>query len=160
MAVNLSPKQLRHPDLVDRVRGVMNAYGIGKGMLELEVTETAAMSNAEFAVKQLEAMRKVGVNLAIDDFGTGYSSLAYLKSFPIQTLKLDRSFVSGIEDDPNDAAICAATIALAHNLGLRVVAEGVETEVQRTFLHEYGCDTLQGYLLGKPLPAEEVAKLF
>jgi len=160
MAVNLSPKQLRHPDLVDRVRGVMNAYGIGKGMLELEVTETAAMSNAEFAVKQLEAMRKVGVNLAIDDFGTGYSSLAYLKSFPIQTLKLDRSFVNGIEDDPNDAAICAATIALAHNLGLRVVAEGVETEVQRAFLHEYGCDTLQGYLLGKPLPADEVAKLF
>lgn len=160
MAVNLSPKQLRHPALVDRVQGVMQAYGIGDGMLELEVTETAAMSNAEFAVKQLEAMRRVGVNLAIDDFGTGYSSLAYLKSFPIQTLKLDRSFVSGIEDDPNDAAICAATIALAHNLGLKVVAEGVETEAQRSFLVEHQCDFLQGYLLSRPLPAEEVEKLF
>jgi diguanylate cyclase (GGDEF)-like protein/PAS domain S-box-containing protein len=160
MAVNLSPKQLRHPALVDRVQGVMQAYGIGDGMLELEVTETAAMSNAEFAVKQLEAMRRVGVNLAIDDFGTGYSSLAYLKSFPIQTLKLDRSFVSGIENDPNDAAICAATIALAHNLGLKVVAEGVETEAQRSFLIEHMCDFLQGYLLSRPLPAEEVEKLF
>ena len=129
-------------------------------MLEIEVTETAAMSNAEYAIQQLVGIRDIGVTLAIDDFGTGYSSLAYLKSFPIQTLKLDRSYVSGIETDPNDTAICTATIALAHNLGLTVVAEGVETELQRDFLVKHGCDILQGYLLSRPLPADEVEKLF
>jgi len=160
MSVNLSPKQLRHPGLVDRICGIMDAYDLGKGMLEMEVTETAAMSHTGFAIKQLEAIRDAGVNLAIDDFGTGYSSLSYLRSLPIQTLKLDRSFVSGIEKDPNDAAICAATIALAHNLGLKVVAEGVETEEHRSFLIEHECDCLQGYLLSRPLPGKEVEKLF
>jgi EAL domain-containing protein (putative c-di-GMP-specific phosphodiesterase class I) len=160
MSVNLSPRQLRNPSLVDRIRGIMEAYGLGKGMLELEVTETAAMSHTGFAVKQLEAIRSAGVDLAIDDFGTGYSSLSYLRSLPIQTLKVDRSFVSNIEEDPNDAAICAATIALAHNLGLKVVAEGVETEAHRRFLVEHECDSLQGYLFSRPLPAEEVEKLF
>lgn len=160
MSVNLSPRQLRHPGLVDRIRGIMEAYGLGKGMLEMEVTETAAMSHTGFAVEQLEAIRDAGVDLAIDDFGTGYSSLSYLRSLPIQTLKVDRSFVSGIEEDPNDAAICAATIALAHNLGLKVVAEGVETEAHRDFLVKHDCDSLQGYLLSRPLPAAEVEKLF
>jgi diguanylate cyclase (GGDEF)-like protein/PAS domain S-box-containing protein len=160
MAINLSPKQLRNPALIDRVSTVISSHGIGEGMLEIEVTETAAMSNAEYAIQQLVGIRDIGVTLAIDDFGTGYSSLAYLKSFPIQTLKLDRSYVSGIETDPNDTAICAATIALAHNLGLTVVAEGVETERQRDFLVKHGCDILQGYLLSRPLPADEVEKIF
>ncbi|MDX1335585.1 MAG: EAL domain-containing protein, partial [Gammaproteobacteria bacterium] len=160
MSVNLSPRQLRNPSLVDRIRGIMEAYGLGKGMLEMEVTETAAMSHTGYAIEQLEAIRDAGVDLAIDDFGTGYSSLSYLRSLPIQTLKVDRSFVSGIEEDPNDAAICAATIALAHNLGLKVVAEGVETEAHRDFLIKHECDSLQGYLLSRPLPADEVEKLF
>jgi diguanylate cyclase (GGDEF)-like protein/PAS domain S-box-containing protein len=160
MSVNLSPRQLRNPGLVDRMKGIMEAYGLGGGMLEMEVTETAAMSHTDFAIEQLEAIRDAGVDLAIDDFGTGYSSLSYLRSLPIQTLKVDRSFVSGIEEDPNDAAICAATIALAHELGLKVVAEGVETEAHRNFLIEHKCDSLQGYLLSRPLPSDEVEKLF
>jgi EAL domain-containing protein (putative c-di-GMP-specific phosphodiesterase class I) len=111
------------------------------------------MENPETAIGQLSALRRLGVKLAIDDFGTGYSSLAYLKLLPIQTLKVDRTFVKDIESDENDAAICAATIALAHNLGLEVVAEGVETETQRKFLTEHKCDYLQGYLFSRPLPA-------
>ena len=154
MAVNLSPRQLFSPRLVEQTREIMVRHGIGPGELELEVTETAAMSDPERAIQQLKAMRALGLQLAIDDFGTGYSSLAYLKLLPIQILKLDRTFVRDIEIDDNDAAISTATIALAHNLGLKVVAEGVETEGQRAFLAAHGCDYLQGYLFSKPLAAE------
>jgi len=111
------------------------------------------MDDPERAIVQLQALRDSGVELAIDDFGTGYSSLAYLKLLPIHTLKLDRAFVRDIETDENDAAISAATLALARNLGLRVVAEGVETEAQRIFLSSHACHLLQGYLFGKPEPA-------
>jgi len=155
MAVNLSAHQLRSPTLVERVRAIMAKHGIGHGDLELEVTESAAMDNPERAIGQLKALRELGVELAIDDFGTGYSSLAYLKLLPIQTLKLDQTFVRDIESDENDAAISAATLALARNLGLKVVAEGVETEGQRAFLAAHQCDFLQGYLFSKPLPAAE-----
>ena len=155
MAVNISAKQLRSPLLVERVREIMARHGIGSGQLELEVTESVAMDNPARAIDQLTALRALGVELAIDDFGTGYSSLAYLKLLPIQALKLDRAFVRDIETDENDAAISAATLALAHNLGLKVVAEGVETEAQRAFLVDHGCDLLQGYLFSRPLPAAE-----
>lgn len=155
VAVNLSALQLRSPTLVESVRAIMEKHGIPNDALELEVTESAAMDNPERAIGQLKALRKLGVALAIDDFGTGYSSLAYLKLLPIQVLKLDRTFVSDIENDENDAAISAATLALAHNLGMKVVAEGVETEGQRDFLAAHRCDFLQGYLFSKPLPAEE-----
>jgi len=155
VAVNLSAYQLRSPTLVERVGAIMLKHGIEEGELELEVTESAAMDNPEMAIGQLSALRRLGIRLAIDDFGTGYSSLAYLKLLPIQALKVDRTFVKDIESDANDAAICAATIALAHNLGLEVVAEGVETEAQREFLAEHKCDYLQGYLFSKPLPAAE-----
>jgi EAL domain-containing protein (putative c-di-GMP-specific phosphodiesterase class I) len=155
VAVNLSAYQLRSPTLVARVAAIMLKHSIEEGELELEITESAAMDNPEMAIGQLSALRRLGIKLAIDDFGTGYSSLAYLKLLPIQTLKVDRTFVKDIETDENDAAICAATIALAHNLGLEVVAEGVETKVQREFLAEHECDYLQGYLFSKPLPAAE-----
>lgn len=155
MAVNLSAYQLRSPTFVERVGIIMRKHGIEEGELELEITESAAMENPETAIVQLKGLRRLGVKLSIDDFGTGYSSLAYLKRLPIQTLKVDRTFVKDIEIDENDAAICAATIALAHNLGLEVVAEGVETEAQREFLAEHKCDYLQGYLFSKPLPAAE-----
>jgi len=155
MAVNLSAHQLRSPTLIERVGAIMAKHGLGSGDLELEVTESAAMDDPERAIGQLKALRELGVELAIDDFGTGYSSLAYLKLLPIQTLKLDRAFVRDIESDENDAAISAATLALARNLGLKVVAEGVETEGQRAFLAAHQCDFLQGYLFSKPLPADE-----
>jgi predicted signal transduction protein with EAL and GGDEF domain len=158
MAVNLSAHQLRSPDLVESVRAIIKKHAIKKGNLELEVTESTAMSNPEWAIGQLKALRDLGLELAIDDFGTGYSSLAYLKLLPIHTLKLDRAFVSDIETDENDAAISAATIALAHSLGLKVVAEGIETEGQSRFLREHGCDLLQGYLYGRPEPAAALSE--
>jgi EAL domain-containing protein (putative c-di-GMP-specific phosphodiesterase class I) len=154
MAVNLSAIQLRSPHLVDTVKLTLARHGLGEGDLELEVTESVAMENPEQAIGHLHALRAIGLHLAIDDFGTGYSSLAYLKLLPIHTLKLDRSFVRDIETDANDAAISTATVALAHSLGLKVVAEGVENEVQRKFLTELHCDFLQGYLFGKPEPAD------
>jgi diguanylate cyclase (GGDEF)-like protein/PAS domain S-box-containing protein len=154
MAVNLSAHQLRSPDLANQVMTCIQRYGILEGELELEITESVAMTNPERAIVQLQALRALGVHLAIDDFGTGYSSLAYLKMLPIQTIKLDRAFVRDIETDANDAAISAATIALAHSLGLAVVAEGVETEAQSAFLSGHNCDLLQGYLYGKPEPAQ------
>lgn len=153
MAVNLSAHQLRSAGLIDQVAGCMKRYGIAEGELELEITESVAMTDPARAIGQLQKLRTLGVHLAIDDFGTGYSSLAYLKLLPIQTLKLDRAFVRDIETDANDAAISAATIALAHSLGLSVVAEGVETEAQRLFLSSHACDLLQGYLFGRPEPA-------
>ncbi|MBL8488726.1 MAG: EAL domain-containing protein [Rhodocyclaceae bacterium] len=153
VAVNLSAQQLRSPTLVDDVRDTLARHGLGRGDLELEVTETTAMTDPERAIGQLKALRDMGVSLAIDDFGTGYSSLAYLKLLPIQTLKLDRAFVSDIENDENDAAISGATLALAHSLDLRVVAEGIETEGQGAFLRHHRCDVLQGYLYGRPEPA-------
>lgn len=159
MAVNLSARQLQSGDLPGLVHSAMAAYGIDRGDLELEITETAAMLDPERAVQKLWKLRELGVRLAIDDFGTGYSSLSYLKRLPIQSLKLDRSFVGDIENDPNDAEISAATLALAHNLGLSVIAEGVETEVQRAFLANHRCDYLQGYLFSRPLPADELLSL-
>jgi len=155
VAVNLSAHQLRSPTLANRVREILDKHGLEAGDLELEVTESVAMDNPERAIGQLNALRELGVGLAIDDFGTGYSSLAYLKLLPIQILKLDRTFVRDIESDENDAAISAATLALAHSLGLKVVAEGVETIAQRDYLAAHQCDFLQGYLFSKPLPAKE-----
>ncbi len=153
MAVNLSAHQLRAPNLVAMVSATLARHGLAGPELELEVTESVAMADPERAIGQLQQLRALGVRLAIDDFGTGYSSLAYLKLLPIQTLKLDRAFVRDIETDENDAAISAATLALAHSLGRSVVAEGVETEGQRQFLRQHHCDVLQGYLFGRPEPA-------
>lgn len=159
ISVNLSAKQLHSDTLIQTVRAAIERHSIGEGELELEITETAAMSDPELAVEQLNRLSQLGVSLAIDDFGTGYSSLAYLKKLPINTLKLDRAFVGDIENDRNDAEICMATIALAHNLGLKVVAEGVETTLQRDFLAEHRCDYLQGYLFSKPVPPEAAGHL-
>ena len=150
MAVNLSAHQLRAPNLVAMVSATLARHSLAGDDLELEVTESVAMADPERAIGQLQQLRALGVRLAIDDFGTGYSSLAYLKLLPIQTLKLDRAFVRDIETDENDAAISAATLALAHSLGRSVVAEGVETEGQRQFLRQHHCDVLQGYLFGRP----------
>lgn len=159
ISVNLSARQLQSETLIDTVAQAIEKHGIDNGELELEITETAAMADPELAVRQLNRLSRLGVSLAIDDFGTGYSSLAYLKQLPINTLKLDRAFVGDIENDRNDAEICMATIALAHNLGLKIVAEGVETLAQRDFLAKYHCDYLQGYLFSRPIPPEEATSL-
>jgi diguanylate cyclase (GGDEF)-like protein/PAS domain S-box-containing protein len=158
MAINLSAKQLHSSHLSEIVSSILKTHGLHGHDLELEITETAAMVDPEVAVEQLDSLRKLGVGLAIDDFGTGYSSLAYLKRLPIQTLKLDRAFVGDIEHDQNDLEISTATISLAHNLGLKVVAEGVETKGQLEFLVEHQCDYVQGYYFSKPLSAHDVTK--
>jgi EAL domain-containing protein (putative c-di-GMP-specific phosphodiesterase class I) len=144
-------------DFVRTVVGKLAAHGLPASALTLEITESVAMQRPEQTVVLLQELRKLGVGLAIDDFGTGYSSLSYLKQLPLNCLKLDRSFVNDIEHDANDAAICAATISLAHNLGLAVVAEGVETAPQLDFLRSLGCDAVQGYLFSRPLPAQQCA---
>jgi len=153
IAVNLSAVQFRQADLVDQVRRALSSAGVGPDALELEVTESMVMQDAEATIQTLQNLRAMGVTLAIDDFGTGYSSLAYLKRFPVNILKVDRSFVQDIEDDPDAAAICAAVIGLAHNLRLDVVAEGVETAEQLAWLRAAGCQIGQGFLLGRPAPA-------
>ncbi|HRD33781.1 MAG TPA: EAL domain-containing protein [Rhodocyclaceae bacterium] len=153
MAVNVAPRQLRSAQLVEQVRAAMADNGLGEGDLELEITESAAMHEPELSIERLHALRKLGVSIAIDDFGTGYSSLAYLRRLPLQVLKLDRAFVADVEADGNDAAISIATLALAHSLGLQVVAEGVETVGQRDLMVAHDCDLLQGYLFGRPRPA-------
>lgn len=159
IAINLSARQLQSEALSDEIAAVMKRHGVDGSQLEIEVTETAAMNDPELAVAQLNALRRLGLSIAIDDFGTGYSSLGYLKRLPINVLKLDRSFVRDIEHDQSDAEICSATVALAHNLGLKIVAEGVETVAQRDFLMRLNYDYLQGYLYSKPLPAEDASSL-
>lgn len=151
IAVNVSARQLRRRDFCETVAGALAESGLPAELLELEITESAVMENPEEAIEILQRIGRMGVTLAIDDFGTGYSSLAYLKLFPIDHLKIDRSFVADIEFDLNDRAIAFGTIALAHSLGLNVIAEGVETEDQLELLRANGCDEVQGYLFSKPL---------
>jgi len=151
IAVNVSARQLRRRDFCETVAGALAESSLPPELLELEITESSVMENPEEAIVILERIGRMGVTLAIDDFGTGYSSLAYLKLFPIDHLKIDRSFVADIEHDLNDRAIAFGTIALAHSLGLNVIAEGVETEDQLELLRSNGCDEIQGYLFSKPL---------
>lgn len=159
IAVNLSTNQLTDPSLAEHVAGALRASGVDPSMLEFEITETAVMKNMVEATALLESLRALGVRLAIDDFGTGYSSLAYLKRFPIDELKIDRSFVRDIPDDPDDMQIASAIIGMARGLNLRVLAEGVETAAQRDFLLAQGCHAYQGFLCSRPVPAAQFAEL-
>lgn len=158
VAVNVSPQQFRQPRFPALVQTILDETGLPAAALELEITESTLMDTADFAVSILKQLKDVGVALSIDDFGTGYSSLAYLKRFPIDYLKIDRSFVRDIETDPSDAAIAIAVVALAHSIGVKVVAEGVETEGQRDFLARYGCEQVQGHFYCRPVPAEAAAQ--
>ena len=157
MAVNLSGIQFRDPGLVATVTRIIEQTGVPAHRIELEITETAIMRDAKSTVSVLEQLAARGLRLAVDDFGTGYSSLAYLKQFPLTTLKLDSSFVREVETSSDDASLAIAIIELGHNLGLRVVAEGVETEGQARFLLGYGCDGAQGFLFHRPLTAAAAA---
>ncbi|MBI2311398.1 MAG: EAL domain-containing protein [Betaproteobacteria bacterium] len=156
VSVNLSARQFRQQDLTRSIRQVLQDTRLDPRYLELELTESLVMHNAEEFVTTLRELKALGLRLSIDDFGTGYSSLSYLKRFPIDRLKIDQSFVRDIGSDPDDAAIAQAVITLGHSLNLRVIAEGVETEEQLGFLRARGCDEIQGYLFSKPLPAEEI----
>jgi len=156
VAVNISPVQLQQRDLVDTVRRVIEESSIPPETLQLEVTETAAMANLELTMKVLHELRDMGVGVAVDDFGTGQSSLTYLKHLPIDTVKIDKAFLRDVTEDETAAAIVSYVINLAHTLRLRVVAEGVETEAQFSFLRHYSCDLMQGFLFSRPLPADGV----
>ncbi len=158
IAVNLSPRQFLQRNLAERIRVLIDQPDFRPEYLELEITESMVMQNVERAIATLEELREVGVQVAIDDFGTGYSSLSVLKRFPVDCLKVDRSFVRDIPDDADDMAITRAVILLAHSMGLSVVAEGVETEAQRGFLVDCGCDEMQGFLFSRPLPPAELAE--
>ena len=159
VAVNLSAKQFGREGLVDWVGGVLRESGLEASQLELEITESAVMDNAERAAAVLDRLHAMGVRVALDDFGTGYSSLGYLKRFPVDSVKIDRSFISDIPHDQDDIAITRAVIAMAHSLQLTVVAEGVETEAQERFLREHDCDEMQGFRFGQPCDAAAFAKL-
>ena len=158
VAVNLSARQFRDRHLLQQVRDVLTRTGLPPERLELELTESAIMDNPEQGVEVLRNLRALGLHLAIDDFGTGYSSLSYLKRFPIQRLKIDRSFVMDLEHDANDVAIAQAVIALARTLGLGVTAEGIETAAQLEMLRSFGCSEGQGYLFSRPVSAEEMRR--
>jgi diguanylate cyclase (GGDEF)-like protein/PAS domain S-box-containing protein len=157
VSINLSARQLQGDELIAVVRDSLARHAVPPGQLELELTESMVMVDAEVNLKRLHALRALGVTLAIDDFGTGYSSLAYLNRFPIDKLKIDRSFVHDMLDDPTDRAITMAIIGLGHTLGLQVVAEGVELASEAAVLREAGCDELQGFLFGRPMAAAELA---
>jgi EAL domain-containing protein (putative c-di-GMP-specific phosphodiesterase class I) len=156
LSVNLSPRQFASGDLVDVVERALDDAGLEAASLVLEITETCLMEDAVDIRHALESLKKVGVQLAIDDFGTGYSSLAYLRNLPVDTLKLDRSFVRHVDHDEPDRAIAEMVMGLGRTLGLRTVAEGIETTPQLRTMQSLRCDVGQGFLLGRPVPAEQL----
>jgi EAL domain-containing protein (putative c-di-GMP-specific phosphodiesterase class I) len=159
MAVNLSPRQFLRPGIVNTVGRVLQETGLDPGYLDLEITEGLLMKNVEGSIATLRALKAMGVRLSIDDFGTGYSSLNYLKRFPIDQLKIDKSFVSDLITNQDDNAIALAVIAMAHSMRLKVIAEGVENEAQLAFLQKNRCDEMQGYYLSRPLPPRQITAL-
>jgi EAL domain-containing protein (putative c-di-GMP-specific phosphodiesterase class I) len=159
VAVNLSPVQFQHGDLVGLVRSVLLETGLAPGRLELEITENVLIGDFTSAVAILRRLKLLGVRIAMDDFGTGYSSLSYLQSFPFDRIKIDKTFISNLDHNPQSVAIIRAVIGLGRGLELPVVAEGVETKSQLEFLTREACDEVQGYFVGRPLPIEDYADL-
>jgi EAL domain-containing protein (putative c-di-GMP-specific phosphodiesterase class I) len=159
ISVNLSGVQLKQHDLIEKVSRVLENTELSPKFLELELTEGVLMDNAEMTINTLGKLKKMGIRLSIDDFGTGYSSLSYLKRFPIDTLKIDQSFIRDITTDADDDAIASTIIAMAHNLRLKVIAEGVENQKQVEILEQKGCDEVQGYFFGRPLTEQNLCKL-
>ncbi|MQG95274.1 bifunctional diguanylate cyclase/phosphodiesterase [Pseudomonas sp. MN1F] len=160
LSINLAGAQLRHPNLAKRIEHLLKVYQLKAGDLQLEITENFIMSQAEEALAVLHQLKQLGVQLAIDDFGTGYSSLSYLKRLPLDILKIDKSFIRGLPDDPHDAAIARAIIALGRSMQLTIIAEGVENQAQQRFLAAEGCEQIQGYIVSLPLPPDEFAATF
>lgn len=159
VSVNVSGHQLMEGDLIADIAQLLADTGVAPHWLEVELTESSLMENTQHTISSLQRLRDMGVKIAIDDFGTGYSSLAYLRRFPLDTLKIDIAFIREVTSNPQDAAIARTIIELAHSLNLRAVAEGVETAAQLAFLKEAGCDQIQGYWVSKPLPLEALERL-
>lgn len=160
VAVNISPKQFKHQDVAQIVRDALAKSKLDPKYLEVEITETAVMDNVDDAIAKLKNIREMGVHISVDDFGTGYTSINYLRQYPISVLKIDQTFIKGLPHNQNDVAITSAVIALGHNLGLEVVAEGVETVEQMQYLSEHNCDLIQGYFLSRPLPENKITQEF
>ncbi|WP_204742121.1 EAL domain-containing protein [Guyparkeria sp. SCN-R1] len=158
MAINLSPIQFNRPNFLATIRRMLELSGLPANRLELELTEGILMNETETAIETLHQLRDSTISVSIDDFGTGFSSLSYLKHLPIDKIKIDRSFISGVEHSADDAAIVQGVISMAHHLGIKVVAEGIETEAQRDILVGWGCDILQGYLFARPMPLDELTR--
>jgi EAL domain-containing protein (putative c-di-GMP-specific phosphodiesterase class I) len=159
MAVNLSPRQFVDEHLLQDIDEALAESGMSPVLLQLEVTESMVMRNVSRAIKVLDAIQSRGIRLAIDDFGTGYSSMSLMKQFPIDTIKIDRSFVRDLPSDSEDQAITQAIISMGKALGMTVIAEGVETAEQHAFLRSHACDEMQGFLFSKPLPPQQLAEL-
>ncbi|VVP35254.1 bifunctional diguanylate cyclase/phosphodiesterase [Pseudomonas fluorescens] len=159
LCVNISPRQFRQADFVERIENCLTSHGLPCSLLKLEITEGIVIQNLEDTINKMRRLKKLGVSFAMDDFGTGYSSLTHLKRLPVDTLKIDQSFIRDATTDPNDAEIIRAIVAMARSLELKVIAEGVETPEQLEFLQGLGCDFYQGYLHSRPLPMEEFQKL-
>lgn len=160
IAVNLSARQFQQPKLLEIINDVLNETGLDPNFLEVEITESVVMEDVEGAIEVLNALRSEGIHVSIDDFGTGFSSLSYLKRFPANKLKIDKSFIQSLATDPYDAAIAQAIIVMAHSLNQKAIAEGVETEEQMELLRRLGCDEIQGYLFSPPVSSEEMTKMF
>jgi EAL domain-containing protein (putative c-di-GMP-specific phosphodiesterase class I) len=159
VAINLFAAQLSESRLLTEVRHVLRALDLATDCLEIEITETIALQQGDEVADQLQALRRDGVTLTCDDFGTGYASLSFLKSFPVDRLKIDQSFIRNVTEDPVDAAIVRSVISVGASLHIGVVAEGVETTEQRDFLLANGCHEAQGYLYGRPMPAERLTEM-
>ncbi len=159
ITVNISPVQLLDPRLPQTVIQSLEESGLPASRLELEITETALLGNDEAALKTLRRLRELGVRISLDDFGTGYSSLSYLHRFPISRIKIDRSFVQQLPDDPGSASIVRAIAQLGESLNLQITAEGIETAAQLDFITEHGCDHVQGFLISHPVKSEEIIHL-
>jgi EAL domain-containing protein (putative c-di-GMP-specific phosphodiesterase class I) len=156
--VNISGKQMKHPRFLEMLTGIITETGVDPRNLELEFTESVIMENAENTIETFRKLKEMGIQLSIDDFGTGYSSLNYLKHFPVDRIKIDRSFVADVSCNENDAAIIEAIVSMAQSLSLRVVAEGVENSDQLHSITKLGCDEVQGYYLAMPMNADALAE--
>ncbi len=155
VAINVSPRQFCQPNFVEQVKQVLFETAINPTRLKFELTESMVLGNVGNAIATMAALKALGIRFSLDDFGTGYSSLSYLKQLPLDQLKIDQSFVSDLAIDASDAAVVQAVITMGHTFGMNVIAEGVETEAQRDFLEQHGCDAFQGYLFGRALPVQE-----
>lgn len=159
IAINVSAIQIREHTFIDNITNALKVSGLPPEILEIELTESTLMDDSELIIQKIDQLKDLGIHISIDDFGTGYSSINYLKSFPISKLKIDQSFVSGLPKSTEDIAIVRAIIAMAHGLGIEVIAEGVESIEQVAMLSEYDCDLFQGYYYAKPMPFDEMLKL-